>query len=76
MQQMGLFLSDVAREANAGWYAIYTRHQHEKTVERLLADKGFEIFFPVQTVLPAGGKIGPRSFRSPYFPATFSFGEP
>jgi len=30
-----------------GWYALYTRHQHEKTVHRILAGKGFEAFLPL-----------------------------
>lgn len=35
-------------EANASaWYALYTRHQHEKVVARMLADKGFEVFLPL-----------------------------
>ncbi len=29
------------------WYALYTRHQHEKTVARLLTGKGFETFLPL-----------------------------
>jgi transcription antitermination factor NusG len=29
------------------WYAIYTRHQHEKTVAQILTSKGFEIFLPL-----------------------------
>jgi len=37
-------------EANPGWYAIYTRHQHEKVIARLLSEKGFEVFLPVETV--------------------------
>jgi transcription antitermination factor NusG len=28
------------------WYALYTRHQHEKSVANLLTGKGFETFFP------------------------------
>lgn len=31
------------------WYALYTRHQHEKTVARNLTGKGFEVFLPVYT---------------------------
>jgi transcription antitermination factor NusG len=31
----------------SGWYALYTRHQHEKTVARILTGKGFEIFLPL-----------------------------
>jgi transcription antitermination factor NusG len=32
------------------WYAVYTRHQHEKTVARILAIKGFETFLPLYQV--------------------------
>lgn len=30
-----------------GWYAIYTRHQHEKSAAELLARKGFEVLLPL-----------------------------
>lgn len=30
-----------------GWYAIYTRHQHEKSAAGLLTDKGFEVLLPL-----------------------------
>lgn len=29
------------------WYAVYTKHQHEKTANALLAGKGFEVFLPL-----------------------------
>jgi transcription antitermination factor NusG len=29
------------------WYALYTRHQHEKTVEQILTNKGFNTFLPL-----------------------------
>jgi len=29
------------------WYALYTKHQHEKAVARNLTCKGFEIFLPL-----------------------------
>ena len=29
------------------WYAIYTKHQHEKKVADLLQRKGFEVFLPL-----------------------------
>src|SRR5271155_15174 len=32
------------------WYAIFTRHQHEKTVDRILTNKGFETLLPLHTV--------------------------
>lgn len=38
-------------EASTCWYALYTRHQHEKAVARSLANKGFETFLPLYTVL-------------------------
>lgn len=34
-------------EGGPGWYALYTRHQHEKAVERILSSKGFETFLPL-----------------------------
>jgi transcription antitermination factor NusG len=32
---------------DASWWALYTRHQHEKTVADMLATKGFEVFLPL-----------------------------
>jgi transcription antitermination factor NusG len=29
------------------WYALYTRHQHEKTVAQILTHKGFETLLPL-----------------------------
>jgi transcription antitermination factor NusG len=29
-----------------GWYAVYTRHQHEKTVAESLSKNGIEVFLP------------------------------
>lgn len=29
------------------WWALYTRHQHEKVVAEALATKGFEVFLPL-----------------------------
>ena len=34
-------------ENNSPWWAIYTRHQHEKSVEEMLTAKGFEVFLPL-----------------------------
>lgn len=30
-----------------GWWAVYTRHQHEKVVADMLLAKGFEVFLPL-----------------------------
>jgi transcription antitermination factor NusG len=32
------------------WYALYTRHQHEKTVAHILTSKGFETLLPLYAV--------------------------
>ena len=34
-------------KAGSGWCAVYTRHQHEKTVSDILEAKGFEVFLPL-----------------------------
>jgi transcription antitermination factor NusG len=34
-------------EQPRGWWAAYTKHQHEKTVAQLLAIKGAEVFLPL-----------------------------
>jgi transcription antitermination factor NusG len=33
------------------WHVLYTRHQHEKTVDRILCGKGFETFLPLYSAL-------------------------
>jgi len=40
-----------ALEIPPDWYALYTRHQHEKNVERSLSGKGFEVFLPLYTAV-------------------------
>lgn len=34
-------------QSDAPWWAIYTRHQHEKVVADTLSAKGFEVFLPL-----------------------------
>jgi transcription antitermination factor NusG len=36
-------------EVTSSWYAVYTRHQHEKVVANHLRSKGFEVFLPLYT---------------------------
>jgi transcription antitermination factor NusG len=31
----------------SAWWALYTRHQHEKAVAEMLAAKGFDVFLPL-----------------------------
>jgi Transcription termination factor nusG len=33
--------------SSPNWYALYTKHQHEKAVARNLTSKGFETFLPL-----------------------------
>jgi transcription antitermination factor NusG len=39
--------SDSNAIEDSSWWALYTRHQHEKTVADMLSTKGFEVFLPV-----------------------------
>jgi transcription antitermination factor NusG len=36
-----------SQRLEAPWYAIYTRHQHEKMVAQILTSKGFNTFLPL-----------------------------
>lgn len=38
---------ETRQETDGAWCAIYTRHQHEKTVGEMLETKGFEVFLPL-----------------------------
>jgi len=38
---------DVTTWQDSPWWALYTRHQHEKTVAGMLSAKGFEVFLPL-----------------------------
>lgn len=42
-------ISSVANSfgCDSSWWAIYTRHQHEKAVAQVLETKGFEVFLPL-----------------------------
>jgi transcription antitermination factor NusG len=56
-----------ATESNIqGWYALYTRHQHEKTVARLLNGKGFETFLPLYAAVHRW-KNGVKELSLPLF---------
>src|SRR4051794_18067767 len=44
--------SDLGNEAahsdsGRGWWAVYTKHQHEKTVAEILSMKGCRVFLPL-----------------------------
>lgn len=45
-RRMSAFDGGIAND-QAPWWALYTRHQHEKTVAEMLTNKGFEVFLPL-----------------------------
>jgi transcription antitermination factor NusG len=38
---------ETVEAAEQPWWALYTRHQHERTVADMLTAKGFEVFLPL-----------------------------
>jgi transcription antitermination factor NusG len=40
----------IEQDLNRKWYAVSTRHQHEKTAARILEYKKFEVFLPLYKV--------------------------
>lgn len=52
---------------SCGWYALYTRHQHEKVIAGILSIKGFEVFLPLYTALHAW-KDRNKELSLPLFP--------
>jgi transcription antitermination factor NusG len=41
------FLGSNEESVSEEWFALYTKHQHEKSVDALLARKGFQTFLPL-----------------------------
>ena len=39
--------TDVINRLDTAWWAVYTRHQHEKAVAEMLSAKGFDVFLPL-----------------------------
>ena len=39
--------NDLKVHDGSAWWALYTRHQHEKVVAEMLSAKGFEVFLPL-----------------------------
>jgi transcription antitermination factor NusG len=40
-------VNDTAGNQDLSWWALYTRHQHERVVADVLSAKGFEVFLPL-----------------------------
>lgn len=49
------------------WYAVYTKHQHEKNVARVLTLKGFETLLPLYSTIRTW-KTGRKKLSLPLFP--------
>ena len=49
------------------WYAIYTRHQHEKMVAQILTSKGFDTFLPLYAAIH-NWKDRTKALSLPLFP--------
>lgn len=44
-------MSSCSPVSEEGWWAIYTRHQHEKTAAEMLRAKGCDVFLPLYQVI-------------------------
>jgi transcription antitermination factor NusG len=42
-----MLTEDSRRESEPTWHALYTRYQHERLVQQILDEKGFETFLPL-----------------------------
>jgi transcription antitermination factor NusG len=42
-----MYCVPIDRNTGETWHALYTRHQHEKTVHQILTTKGFETLLPL-----------------------------
>src|SRR5208282_1798589 len=65
-----LFESIVTAEnqrSDSSWYALYTRHQHEKMVDQVLTNKGFDTFLPLYATTH-NWKDRTKSLTMPLFP--------
>ena len=64
---MAVTESQPSMSQEPAWYAIYAKHQHEKTVADLLARKGFDILLPIYRSIRRW-KDRDKSVLSPLFP--------
>jgi transcription antitermination factor NusG len=46
-KEMTLQITENKLHEDSSWWAIYTRHQHEKVVAEMLSAKDFEVFLPL-----------------------------
>src|SRR5580658_6422320 len=53
--------------SDSSWFALYTRHQHEKMVDQVLTNKGFSTFLPLYATTH-NWKDRSKSLTLPLFP--------
>ena len=53
--------------SDCSWYALYTRHQHEKMVDQVLTNKGFDTFLPLYATTH-NWKDRTKALKLPLFP--------
>jgi transcription antitermination factor NusG len=53
---------------DTSWYALYTRHQHEKMVHQILSNKGFNTFLPLYATTH-NWKDRTKALTLPLFPS-------
>lgn len=58
---------DLTDSSHSGWWAIYTRHQHERVVADMLAAKGLEVFLPLYETVRRW-KDRHKKLKLPLFP--------
>lgn len=62
----------VSTESFSRWYAVHTRHQHEKMVAATLLGKGFEVFLPTYNAVHRWSDRN-RQVTLPLFPGYLFF---
>lgn len=51
INKMTNYVSEITSTGSVEWNAVYTRHQHEKSVAESLAANGIEVFLPTYNVI-------------------------
>jgi transcription antitermination factor NusG len=61
-------MENIAKRSAYDWYAIYTRHQHEKAIAKSLSSGGIEVFVPTYDTVRQW-KDRKKSLSLPLFPS-------
>jgi transcription antitermination factor NusG len=66
------YLEHIRNETAGSWCALYTRHQHEKTVATILSTKGLQVFLPTYRTVHRW-KDRNKQLELPLFPSYLFF---